>query len=191
MSRFQLKSKFWECIPDKEKSTLQKWSKSAHLTNNELIRNVISCKKSAQRILFSLNILSNNITTIQHDFNNNFNHLKNLLDFGASGKLSSNFRNSGFIIKKKLSLILGLFYTIPMISSKQMKLKSGRPAIKYYRDFYTLLQFAEIEVQNQINPIKSKMFVSKLKHLQTEINLKFKMCKDRLNTLTVLIKNSP
>ena len=191
MFRHVYKSKFWEGLPDNEKRLLKKWSKTAHVCNSNLLREVKITKKSAKRLLFSLDILDKNITCIQHEFNNYVNHLKNYFHFGASGKLTENYRSIGCVIKRKLTVIMGLLYTIPLVSSKQLKLKSDRLTIKYYRDFYTLLQFSDIELENQMNPKRCEMLSSKLSKIITEISLKFKNSQDRIKTLKSFIKNSP
>ena len=191
MSRFHYKTKLWEGIPDKEKYTIKNWSKNAHVENNDLLKNIISNRKLAERMLLSLAVLDSNITCFEHELNNTVAHLKTLLHFGASGKLAENYRNSGYLIKKKLGLVIGIFYNVPLVSSKQLRLKSDRPTIKYYRDFYTLLQHSEIEIQNQLTPDRSKLLTRKLTKIKQELDTKLENCKLRISTLKFSIKNSP
>ena len=191
MFRYMYKSKSWEGIPDKEKIVLKKWSKNANNSNDLFIKEVKKSKKNAQRLSFSLEILLNNLDNIKHDFKNSVGHLKSMLHFGASGKLLENYTNNGNIIKRKITLVIGLFYNIPFISTKILRLKSDRKTIKIYRELYGFVQHSEIEIQNSLNPIKCRSLLTKIIELENEILLKIDKSKSRITTIKNLFKISP
>ena len=188
MSRFLIKSKCWEGIPDIEKIQLKKWAKRAHINHLTLAKEIPKNKKSAKRISVSLSLFYSNIITIENEFLNHIKHLETLLHFGSAGKLTENYKTCGYQFKKKLTLVLSVFYNVPFVSSKQLKLKSDRKTIKYYRDLYALAQFTDIEVQNRLNPRYCCNIKLKIAALKSEILLKFKISKEKIDSLNDYFK---
>lgn len=191
MFRHIYKTKCWEGIPDKEKSQLKHWSKQGHVKLSSLVNKSKLTRKIAKRMIFSLDLLDSNLSSIQHDFHTSIKHLETYLHFATSGKLSDNYTKAGSQIKKKLTLLLGLFYNIPFMSSKQLKLNSSRPTVKYYREIYSLIQLSDVELQNKLNPLFAKKLLKKTLKLKEEINFKLERSKLRIKKLTILFKISP